>query len=49
MDKRLSGECVMLWIGIIIGLFLGANVAIFILGLCISADKADNFKKVSNR
>jgi hypothetical protein len=39
----------MLWIGILIGLFLGANVAIVILGMCISADKADNLKKVSNR
>lgn len=37
----------MLWIGILIGLFLGANVAIFILGMCISADKGDKLKKVS--
>jgi len=34
----------MLWIGIIIGLFLGANIGIFVLGMCISSNEADKRK-----
>jgi hypothetical protein len=38
----------MLWIGILIGMFLGANIGILVFGMCISANKADNLKNVSN-
>ncbi len=37
----------MLWIGILIGLFLGANFAILILGMCISSNEADKRKGYS--
>ena len=37
----------MLWVGIIIGLFLGANLSIFVIAMCLSAKKADNIKRVS--
>lgn len=35
----------MLWIGLLIGLFLGANIGIFFIGMCVSANKGDNLKK----
>ena len=31
----------MLWIGIIIGMFLGVIVGIFILGMCVGAKNTD--------
>jgi hypothetical protein len=34
----------MLWIGIHIGIFLGANLGIFIISLCFSAQKGDKLK-----
>ncbi len=37
----------MLWIGIIIGLVLGANFGIFILGMCLSSSEADRRKGYS--
>jgi hypothetical protein len=38
----------MLWIGIVIGLFLGANIGAFIIGMCVAANKGDKLKKVSD-
>jgi NADH:ubiquinone oxidoreductase subunit 3 (subunit A) len=35
----------MLWIGIFIGIFLGANVGIFVITMCIAANKGDQLKK----
>lgn len=35
----------MIWIGIIIGLFIGANIAIFFLTICNAADQGDRLKK----
>jgi NADH:ubiquinone oxidoreductase subunit 3 (subunit A) len=37
----------MLWIGILIGIFLGANVGFFFIAMCISAKKGDKLKKVA--
>jgi len=37
----------MLWIGIIIGIFLGANIGIFVIAMCLSAEKGDNIKKAA--
>jgi len=34
----------MLWLGIIIGIFLGANVGIIVLAMCISAREGDKQK-----
>ena len=31
----------MLWIGMIIGIFLGANLGVIILTLCVSAKQGD--------
>jgi hypothetical protein len=31
----------MIWIGILIGIFIGANLGIFILGMCLSSKEAD--------
>ncbi len=35
----------MLWIGIIIGIILGANFGFFILSMCLSSKGADNAQK----
>jgi len=35
----------MLWIGIIIGIFLGANLGIFIITICAAANKGDQLQK----
>ncbi len=37
----------MIWIGIVIGLFVGVNFAIFILGMCVSSNEADKRKGYS--
>jgi hypothetical protein len=37
----------MLWIGVIIGIFLGANFGILIISMCISAKDGDTLKKVT--
>ena len=37
----------MLWVGIIIGIFLGANFGIIVISMCLSARKGDKLKKVS--
>jgi hypothetical protein len=37
----------MLWIGLLIGIFLGANFGVFIITMCMSAKKGDKLKKVS--
>jgi hypothetical protein len=34
----------MIWIGLIIGLFLGVNFGIVILGMCLSSNEADKRK-----
>ncbi len=34
----------MLWIGIIIGIFLGANIGLFVIAMCISAKKQDTLE-----
>ena len=40
----------MLWIGIFIGIFLGANVGIFVISMCMAGNKGDQLKKaVSDR
>jgi hypothetical protein len=36
----------MLWIGILIGIFLGANVGIVIIAMCLTAKKGDNQREV---
>ena len=38
----------MLWIGILIGIFLGANIGCLIIALCISAKDGDKLNKVSS-
>jgi hypothetical protein len=38
----------MLWLGILIGIFLGANIGIVVLAMCMSAKQGDNHKKVTN-
>ncbi len=37
----------MLWIGILIGLFIGANVGLFVIGLCVASKKGDDLQKAS--
>ena len=37
-----QGEWMMLWIGIVIGLFLGANLGVIVLALCMGAKQAEN-------
>jgi Na+/H+ antiporter NhaA len=37
----------MLWVGIIIGLFLGANFGIFLIAMCLSASEGDKLKKAT--
>jgi hypothetical protein len=37
----------MLWIGILIGIFLGANLGIFIVAMCNAAKEGDKLKKVT--
>jgi uncharacterized membrane-anchored protein YhcB (DUF1043 family) len=37
----------MLWIGIIIGMFLGVIVGIFILSVCVAANKGDKQMKAA--
>lgn len=34
----------MLWAGIIIGLFLGANLGFFVLSMCVSSNQGDKLK-----
>jgi len=41
------GEWDMLWIGIIIGIFLGANFGIFIITMCAAANMGDQLSKAS--
>jgi hypothetical protein len=36
----------MLWIGLLIGIFLGANVGFVVLAMCISSKQGDKLKKV---
>jgi gas vesicle protein len=35
----------MVWIGIIIGIFLGANIGLITIALCLSAKKGDELRK----
>jgi hypothetical protein len=35
----------MLWIGIIIGIFLGANIGLIVIAMCISSKKADKLNE----
>jgi hypothetical protein len=37
----------MLWLGIIIGIFLGANIGIVVLAMCMSAKQGDKQKKTT--
>jgi uncharacterized membrane-anchored protein YhcB (DUF1043 family) len=38
----------MFWIGILIGMFLGVNIGIFILAICVGANEGDSrLKKVT--
>ncbi len=37
----------MLWIGIIIGLFAGVNIALLVLGMCLYSNEADKRKGYS--
>jgi hypothetical protein len=39
----------MLWIGIVVGIFLGVNFGIFIITMCASASKGDQLSKVSRK
>jgi len=34
----------MLWIGILIGMFLGVNIGIFLISMCLAAQKGDKQK-----
>ncbi len=38
----------MLWLGLLIGIFLGVNVGIFVLAMCMSAKQGDEQKRVIN-
>lgn len=39
----------MLWIGIVIGLFLGANFGVFIITMCSAANKGDQLGKINRK
>ncbi len=39
----------MIWIGIMIGMFIGTNLGIFILTMCIAADKGDKQIRLASR
>jgi ABC-type uncharacterized transport system permease subunit len=36
----------MLWIGIIIGIFLGVNVGVFFTSMCVAAKRGDRLSKI---
>ena len=38
----------MLWIGILVGIFLGANIGCLIIALCISAKEGEKLEKASS-
>lgn len=38
----------MFWLGLVIGLFVGANIGLFVIGLCLAAQKGDRMKCYEN-
>jgi hypothetical protein len=41
----MRGEQIMLWIGLLIGMFLGANIGLIVIAMCIAANKRDEQDK----
>jgi hypothetical protein len=42
-----TGVWPMLWIGILIGIFLGANFGIVVITMCAAANKGDQLQKAT--
>jgi uncharacterized membrane-anchored protein YhcB (DUF1043 family) len=38
-------EQIMIWIGLLIGMFLGANIGLIVIAMCIAANKRDEQDK----